>query len=159
MKNYIVIALFIVAGAIGLRSCSGCSSGDKGKETDTIPTFVKADTTEVLRLTQEYLEYVKNKEYDKATAMLHTIVNDSVMPLSEKVETRIRAQQRTFPVIAYHVVDMEFVNRNRVTVTYAIEFFEKDPRDSIQNTIRLTFAPQRINAVWFLELVDKSVMK
>ena len=78
MKNYIVIALFIVAGAIGLRSCSGCSSGDKGKETDTIPTFVKADTTEVLRLTQEYLEYVKNKEYDKAVAMYQKALEQKI---------------------------------------------------------------------------------
>lgn len=159
MKNYIVIALLMVAGLTGLWSCSGCSSSDKGKDTDTVPTFVKADTTEVLKLTSEYLEYVKNRDYDKATAMLHTIVDDSVMPLSETVASRIRAQQRTFPVLSYRVVDMEFVNPNRVTVTYAIEFFEKDPHDSIQNTIRLTFAPQRINAQWFLELNDKSVMK
>lgn len=149
----------MVAGAMGFWSCSGCSSHDGDKTTDTIPTFVKADTAEVLKLTSAYLDCVKNKEYDKATAMLCTIINDSVMPLSEVTAQRVRSQQLTFPVLSYRVVDMEFVNQNRVTVTYAIEFFEKDPHDSIQNTYRLTFAPQRINAKWFLELADKSVMK
>lgn len=158
MKNYVITALILVAAAIGFGACSGCSS-DSGKHKDTIPTFVKADTTEVLRLTAEYLECVKNKEYDKATAMLRTIVDDSVMPLSEATEQRIRAQQKTFPVLSYRVADMEFVNANRVTVAYAIEFFKKDPRDSIQNTIRVTFAPQRIGSQWYLELSDKSNVK
>jgi len=158
MKNYVIMALLLLAGIIGLGSCSGCSSGKDGGR-DTIPTFAKGDTIEVLRLTADYLECLKNKEFDKATAMLHTIVSDSVKPLDPKVEQRIRALQNTFPVLSYRVVDMEFVNQNRVTVTYAIEFFEKDPHDSIQNTYRLTFAPQRINAKWFLELADKSVMK
>lgn len=42
-------------------------------------------------------------------------------------------------------------------MTYSIEFFKKeDPNDPIQNTIRITFAPQRINAQWYLALMDKS---
>lgn len=159
MKNFIVAIVLTMATLFGMASCSGCSSSKDNKDKDTIPTFAKADTTEVLELATKYLDLVKNKQYDDAEAMLSVIENDSVMQLSDEQKRMIRGQQKVFPVLDYHLVDMEFINENRVHVTYAIEFFKKDPKDSIQNTIRLTFAPQRINAVWYLELLDRSVMK
>lgn len=158
MKNFIISIALVLAALSTLGSCSGCSR-DKDRETDTVPTFVKADTTEVLHLTEQYLNYVRDKDYDKAIAMLNTIVDDTARPVSEETERDIRAQQRAFPVLAYKVADMEFVNENRVKVTYEIEFFKKNPGDKIPNTIRLTFAPQRINAQWYLELLERSVVK
>lgn len=146
----------VALGTLG--SCSGCSKG-KDSDQDTIPTFAKADTTEVLHMAEQYLNYVKDKDYDKAIGMLSTIVDDTARPISAETERNIRAQQRAFPVLGYKVVSMEFVNANRVKVTYAVEFFKKNPGDKIQNTINLTFAPQRINAQWYLELLERSVVK
>lgn len=159
MKKLLIASVLTVAMSLCMLSCSGCSSNKNDKKKDTIPTFVKADTAEVLGLATKYLDLVKNQQYDEAEAMLSVIENDSVMQLTDDQKRIIRGQQKAFPVLDYHLVGMEFINENRVHVTYAIEFFKKDPKDSIQNTIRLTFAPQRINAVWYLELLDRSVMK
>ena len=89
--------------------------------------------------------------------MLCVIENDSVKPLTEDMRQSIMVQQRTFPVINYRLTDMEFVDANRVKVTYAIEFFEKEQGSSMQNTISITFAPQRINGDWYLELMDRQL--
>lgn len=158
MKRIFTAVIVIAAFSLFLGSCSGCSS-DKEKASGTTPEFVKADTTEVLSLAGQYLDNVKNKDYDAAIAMLHVIENDSVKPLDEEVEREIRVQQQTFPVLDYHVEEMEFIDENNVRVTYAIEFFKKEPGSKMKNTIRLAFAPQRINAVWYLELLDRSYMK
>lgn len=156
MRNLLTfIVVFVTfAACLGLGSCSGCSS-EQNKETDTIPTFVKADTTEVLNLVEQYLDYVKNNKYDAALAMLNVIENDSIKPLDEETKASIRMQQQMFPVLDYQVEDMKFVNENLVRVTYAIEFFKKEPGSNIPNTTRLSFAPQRINATWYLELLDR----
>ncbi|MBO5186509.1 MAG: hypothetical protein J6B91_05600 [Prevotella sp.] len=158
MKKLFTAIIVIAVFSLCFGSCSGCSS-DKDKGTDTIPMFVKADTMEVLNLVEQYLDKVRNKEYDAAIAMLCVMENDSVKPLGEELEEEIRVQQQTFPVLDYHVEDMEFINENNVRVTYAIEFFKKEPDSKIKNTIRLSFAPQRINAVWHLELLDRSYMR
>lgn len=155
MKNFIIAVMVLAAGLTGFTACSGCSSDKSKTMTDTVATFAKADTAEVLALSAKYLEYVKEQKYDEAVSMLNCIENDSVMQLTEEKEREVRIQQKTFPVLSYRVAGMDFVNENRVKVTYAVEFFKKNPKDSIQNTIRIAFAPQRINGQWYLELLDR----
>lgn len=158
--NKKLILIVVVIGAIisGLASCTGCTGkGDKAK--DTIPTFAKGDTVEVLNMVEMYLEYVKNKEYDKAIEMLHDITNDSVAPLSAEMERKVRQEQQVFPVLDYKRDTMSFINEHRVEVTYDVEFFERDSTTNIPNTVKMTFAPQRINATWYLCLLDRSYMK
>lgn len=157
-KKLILIVAVVAAIVSGMASCTGCSGkGEKAK--DTIPTFVKADTVEVLNMVEMYLEYVKNKEYDKAIEMLHDITNDSVAPLSAEMESKVREEQKVFPVLSYKRDTMTFINEHRVEVTYDVEFFERDTTTDIPNTVKMTFSPQRINATWYLSLLDRSYMK
>lgn len=159
MKNFIAAILIVLAGMMAFSSCNSCSKSKEDVRTDTVATFGKADTAEVLALTSKYLDYVKNQQYDEALAMLNNIVDDSVQAIDDEEKSKIKIQQQTFPVLDYHVADMDFVNENKVKITYAIEFFKKsNPADSVPNTIRVSFAPQRINGQWYLELLDRSVM-
>ena len=159
--NKLFVGCFVL-GSIFLASCSSCSNskekgGRSANQTDTVPTFCKADTTQVLKMAEDYLEALKNQKYDEALSKLNLILNDSVKPLPEKDKQMIIRQQQVFPVLDYHLESFKFINEHRVEVTYSIEFFKKeDPNDPIQNTIRITFAPQRINAQWYLALMDKS---
>ena len=144
-----------------LASCSSCGGSKDGKtaKNDTIPTFCKADTTEVLQMAESYLNHLKNKEYDAAFDMLRHVSNDSISNLTNDERQQLLAQQKAFPVLDYKLESYKFVNEYRVELTYSIEFFKKqNEEDPIQNTIRITFAPQRINATWYLTLMEKSVM-
>ncbi len=155
-KNLLAAVILFLSVAFGMSLFSGCASCGKHKAKDTVPEFTKADTVEVLRLTEEYLEHVKNHEYDEAMAMLHDIMKNEVRDLTPKRDSAIRLQQKMFPVLNYELKEMKFINSKKVRVTYAIEFFEKDPQDKIPNTIRMTFAPQRVANKWYLELVERS---
>lgn len=151
----------LVLCSLFFASCSSCSGNKDGKtaKADTIPTFCKADTTEVLKMAESYLEHLKNKEYDAAFDMLRNVQNDSISNLTADQRTQLMAQQKAFPVLDYKLESYKFINEYRVELTYSIEFFKKEKEDDpIQNTIRITFAPQRINATWYLTLMEKSVM-
>ncbi len=155
-KNLLAAAVLFLSVAFGMSLFSGCASCGKQKVKDSVPELTKADTTEVIRLTEEYLEHVKNHEYDEAMAMLHDIKMNKVNDLSPKKDSAMRLQQKMFPVLGYELKDMKFYSSRKVRVTYAIEFFEKDPQDKIPNTIRMTFAPQRIAHTWYLAVVERS---
>jgi len=157
MKKLILFISLSLLTSIFLTGCSGCSSRNEDKHE---PVFVKADTVEVLKMAEEYLHLVQAKDYDKAMDMLYDIYpNDSVAPISQKERDKITAQHRAFPVLDFHVADLKFVDADKVRVTYSIEFFKKDPNDSIQNTVRFSFAPERINSVWYLQVMDVSEVK
>ncbi len=157
MKGKILaLVVLFLAVVIEMFLFSGCSSCGKKNPMDTVPELTKTDTTEVIKLTEEYLEHVKNKEYDEAIAMLHEFTLKEINQLSPEKDSIIRIQQKMFPVIDYELTDMKFENSRKVRITYAVEFFEKDPDDKIPNTIKLTFAPQRIAHVWYLALVERS---
>ncbi len=157
MKSKILaLVVLFLAIVIEMFLFSGCSSCGTKRPKDTVPELTKADTLEVIRLTEEYLDHVKNKEYDEAMAMLHDIVKNNPGELSPEKDSIIRKQQKMFPVLSYELTDMEFISSKNVKITYSIEFFEKDPEDKIPNTIRLTFAPQRIVHEWYLELDERS---
>lgn len=138
-------------------ACTGCS-GDKNRarSTDSVPTFSKADTTEVVAMCETYLNHLKAKEYDQAIGMLNYILNDTVHPLPEADKATIIKQQNVFPVLDYTLESMEFKDPNNVILTYSIKFFEKPEGSDIPNTIRIAFSPQRINGQWYLELMNKS---
>ncbi len=142
------IALAMAAG--GLASC-----GQK-KAKGPKPMFSSKDTTAVLRLAEGYLDHVMNREYDKAMGMLHDILADSVRDLSPERDSAIREQQRVFPVLAYKRTGMRFTTPRSVSVTYQVEFFEREPGSKIPNTYVITFEPQRIDGKWYLELSERS---
>jgi len=142
-----------------MASCSSCSGNKNESQTDSVPTFSKADTTEVLKMAETYLTHLKNKEYDAALSMLYFVENDSVKPLPEKEKQNIIAQQNIFPVLDFKLESFKFASEFNVEATYSIEFFKKqDPDDPIQNTIRITFAPVKSDGTWYLALLSKSYM-
>ncbi|MCD8302666.1 MAG: hypothetical protein LUC44_06570 [Prevotellaceae bacterium] len=141
-----------LAMCVGILAACG---GKAGKE-EELPMFNEADTAAVVQLTEEYLDLVKDGQYDRAISMLHDILNDSVRELPQEREAHIREQQRMFPVLSYERTDMQFFNPHKVRVTYSVKFFEKEPGSDIPNTVSLTFEPQRIDGEWYLELSDRS---
>ncbi len=145
--------------AVSLLLSVVCWSCAKGRGEVEQPLYSAEDTATVLQLTEEYLDHVHDGEYDAAIAMLHDIQKYKVCDLSEEAENQIREQQQAFPVLGYQLSDMVFNDNGCVSVTYDIEFFEKEPGSSIPNTIQLTFVPQRVGDKWYLELSERATSR
>lgn len=164
-KIRIVSAAFLLVAWLTsalFSSCTGCSGNKDGNsagdKTTAQQLFSKTDTAEVMSLTREFLDLLHNKQYEEAVNMLHVYENDSLKALSPTLRSTLIEQQQAFPVLDYSLVTFTFVDEHKVEVVYRIKFFEKPQGSDIPNTVDLHFAPLRINARWYLTLVDKSLM-
>lgn len=162
--NLLTAFLLYIVLSIGLTSCTGCSSDEKQKteQARTIQqekVFTGKDSAEILKLTTQYLDLVKEKRNDEAIAVLHKIDGDSIGDIPEKEKTDLMTTQKVFPVLSYKLEDIKFHDERYVEVVYEIEFFEKAPNEQMPNTYKLTFSPKRINGTWYLTLMNKSFMK
>lgn len=143
--------------AIGLFSCTGNRSGHSTKATDTIPTFCAGDTADVIRITTEYLEHLKNKEFDQAIQMLYHIEGEHAYALTDKEKSELQKQYELFPVLSYKINGYTFIDPYHTEINYTITMFEKETNNSIPNTMSFSLKPQRINAVWCLSILNRSI--
>lgn len=146
-----------MVGLITLFSCGGNNTKQGARETDTIPTFCAGDTADVISITTQYLEYLKNKEFDKAMDMLYHIEGDQTFGLTEKEKTEMQKQYKLFPVLSYQIIGYTFTDPYNTEINYTITFFEKSDDSNIPNTMAFSLKPQRINAVWCLSILNRSI--
>lgn len=114
--------------------------------------FVKGDTTYVIKMAEHYLDLIKEREYEEAFGMLTEIIDEEPNEFSEEKMTELYNFYSAFPVLDYTIVGMEFKNEYNVRLVYKIKFFENEEGSNIPNTYKITFAPQRLNATWYLEI-------
>ena len=164
MKNLLTLALLCISLGLGFTACSGGSSqekerAEKARKEHPEKVFTAKDSAEIIKLTTQYLDLVKEKKNDEAIAMLHNIVRDSIGAIAEEEAKELKETQKVFPVLEYKLNDIKFRNERYVEVTYEVEFFEKNPKEQMPNTYKLTFSPKRINGRWYLTLLNKSDMR
>lgn len=145
--------IFIILCVIAI-SCH--HNRQESVKTETTPVFCKKDTVEVTRLTTEYLEHLKNKEFDQAIQMLHHVSNDSVMELSDTEKGKLRKQYQALPVLSYTITGMKMNDPNTTEVMYSIEIFEKIAgQENVPNTMNLRLNPQKVGDVWYLGVLNR----
>lgn len=147
--------LFILCMAF--VSCHNAGSKkEAGQQAEVIPTFCKADTADVERLANEYLEHLKKKEFDLALQMLYHMRNDSILELSNKEREDLKLQYKAFPVLSYRIEGIAFKDAYNTEVMYSIEFFKREPgQENIPNTMNFRLNPQKIGSTWRLGVLNK----
>ena len=117
---YIVMKkLCFLAGTIcallSLNSCNSCSSSKDGKSREEkIEEFRselnKEDTSIMLKLCDDAMEELKNKNYDKVLASLYEYTDSTqeLKPLSKEVANKYRRKFMLFPVLDYHRIYYSF---------------------------------------------------
>ena len=117
---YIVMKkLCFLAGTIcallSLNSCNSCSSSKDGKSREEkIEEFRselnKEDTAIMLKLCDDAMEELKNKNYDKVLASLYEYTDSTqeLKPLSKEVANKYRRKFMLFPVLDYHRIYYSF---------------------------------------------------
>lgn len=157
MKKCFIFYIGILIIVISLYSCGGNTSRQKSDANDTIPTFCAGDTADVIRITTEYLEHLKNKEFDEAMRMLYHIEGDHAYALTDQEKVELQKQYQLFPVLSYQINGYTFTNPHHTEINYTITFFEKSEDSTIPNTMAFSLKPQRINAVWCLSILNRSI--
>lgn len=140
---------------IAVASCDNSKSKSEEKQAD-IPALSKQDTVDVVRLATEYLEHLKNKEFDIALQMLRCMRNDSVFKLSDTERSDLKLQYQTFPVLSYKIDGILFKDAHSTEVIYSVEFFKKEAgQEEIPNTMSFRLNPQKIKDIWHLGVLNR----
>ena len=102
-KNIRIFVLVAISAPLFLFSCVGeKKDGGSVKEDINMPrmTLDSQDTIIVDQLATEFIEHLKNKEYEDAISMLYYLHPDSsIVPMPRNLAIRQEQIFRTFPVL------------------------------------------------------------
>ena len=157
-KNSLYLVLVTVMLALTLGSCH--KKKEKSVE-EKVAEMIKprydltqADTTEVLSLTQHFLQLLKDNQVEDAIAMLYFYKNDSIQPLPRNMADRQRFVFNTFRGVKYEIEKMAFLTPIDNEVVYLMTMFEKKEGDPRPNEMRFVLKPIRYADKWYLTMAD-----
>jgi len=155
MKKFFIFIAF-AALVLTYSSCTSCSSEKKSKKDRKMEfkeNLTSEDTVRMLKLADDCMELLKNKDIDLALAMLHEY-DDSlqqVSSLSGATANKLRRQFEIFPVLKYEREYFSFVHDGANDVRYRIWFAEEpNPEQNGEPITRFMFNPVKVDGEWFL---------
>lgn len=148
--------IYIAVTAITVMFVGSCKQKPKSvieQQKEFHSTLTNQDTVQMLKLADDCMELLKNKDIDGALAMLNEY-DDSlgqVSPLSENTLRRYHRLFTMFPVQSYIRAEYTFMLEGVNNVKYNIIFAEEDHPDvnGVPQT-SFMFNPVRIDGQWYL---------
>ena len=157
-KNIRIFVLVAISAPLFLFSCVGeKKDGGSVKEDINMPrmTLDSQDTIIVDQLATEFIEHLKNKEYEDAISMLYYLHPDSsIVPMPRNLAIRQEQIFRTFPVLDYRFESIRFRTETDCQVKFNITFARS--AEGEDRTTSLYLQPIRRDGQWYLSVRDSS---
>jgi hypothetical protein len=158
MRKCSFFVLFALIICLSFVSCSKKRT-IKDAEADYVlqPEMIlaKSDTTEVLSLTNLFLNNLKYKKLDNAIAMLYYLNKEKIVALPKTLEKRERMTMGELLGCPKYTIDnVIFLKETDCKVSITVTLFNKKPGENIPNQSGLIINPVRRNGKWYLTLAD-----
>lgn len=156
----------IFIGMLFILAFAACTGGkNKSGKKNVIPDPRKSmtmertarDTSELLRLSTEFLDLVKSHNVSAALDRIYEVKNNKVNPLSETRRKQLEKTLSAFPVEDYTIDEMVLYSDSDTEVRYTIEMFKNAPGDKRPNTIKCSLNPYRIGGNWYMTIADEKI--
>lgn len=151
MKKLTLLSFSIIFSSIICLILGSCSQ-KTDRSSVSEPMFTSEDTTIVITKCEDWLNKVKEKDFDAAFASLDNLKNGDLSKLTLEEKEALKNQFTSFPVLSYKLVNMTWRNTYDVKLAYSFEFMEVEEGSGIPNTMTVTFAPERRNKIWYLAI-------
>lgn len=153
--RFLLIITLVTSVALIFDSCAGKKTQHEKVE----PMFSSADTTLVDQLTESFMQYLQQGDFDVAFSQLYNIGPDQLEVISAEEQSQLKEYFAAFPVLRYKLKSTEWINVYEVKYLYTFEFFEKPEGEEVMpNTMNLMIKPMKLSDRWFLTLEKKSVI-
>lgn len=121
---------------------------------DTNSVYNSGDTAEVIRLTHEYLDYLKGNNYDAALSMLSDVKTqtNTVSALSDEQAKRLMRKMELFPVENYDINDVKFYSDKDTEVSYTIN--KNEAAEGPSTAMKCILCFRKINGQWYATVLD-----
>ena len=155
--NYLLIALL---AAVLLVGCKGDKKPTVKNEVN--PNLIqpkmmlsKKDTTEVRRLTRQYLHLLENRDLAGAMSMLYYYDHDSISPLPQALGEKEAHVLGMFLGMKAEIDHIIFYKDDDSEVKFTVTMFERtDENDKRPNKASFLIRPVRKGGEWYLTLAD-----
>ena len=155
MKRLIYLALVPLALLLAVSCQQKPKSADE-EARDFRASLTETDTASMLKLCDDCMELLKQKDVEGALAMLceYDDSTHSVAPLSEEVQARYRRRFSLFPVVRYQRTEYKFQTEGLNDVKYEV-YFGDNAKTSYM------FNPVKIDGEWHLSVkrADQQVIR
>lgn len=149
----ILFCMAIVCGAISCENKKAAKSMEN-KE-NFVSTLTATDTTTVLNLATQCMNFLKANQTEEALQMMYSMVDNRPMPISEEQKQKLNSKFKMFPVLQYALDSYKFTSETNNVIKYKFEFFiHKDQNDKTPNTIGFMFVPVRVDGKWYLTIPE-----
>lgn len=155
MKFRFFSLLIAIASIVSFVSCNSDNKKNQGpKPTKFEQDLVSEDSMQVKALISQYFDYVLNKNYTEAVAMLYK-VNDDGMPevLDNDDMAQVRNMLEVVPVVDYRVEYIKFNERTSNEVLCYI-IMNKPEEGMPEMTTKMFFKPVLNAGTWYLCLTN-----
>lgn len=153
--KYLLGALLSLVLICGMTSCGNKKRVKAESQESFVCTLTAADTTEVLNLATQCMEFLKGNQTEEALQMMYFIVDGKPTHLADNQKQKLNSKFRMFPVLQYALDGYNFSSETDNLVKYKIVFFiRSDEDDKTPNTIGFMFVPVRIDGKWYLTIPE-----
>lgn len=156
-----------------IAALSSCSGKEKQAETfdrndiltandriDRASVYDYGDTAEVMRLTKEYLDYLKGDMCDAALSMLYKVdvKEGKADMLDEDQAKRVLRNMQLFPVENYTINEVRFYSDSDTEVSYTINQSE-DGQPGPSNAMKCMLCFRKIDGRWYATVLDNDYVR
>lgn len=114
------------------------------------------DTIAIVKVTEEYLELLKENNLEAALDKLYDLRDGILYALRDDQKVLMRKKLKNFPVFSYNVISYNIYSELDTEVYYTTELFQKSPDDNRPNTMKFRIKPCRVKGKWYLTIPDIS---
>lgn len=146
---FTLVSAFILVAV----SCGNKPKSRVDETTDFRSSLTEADTVQMLKLCDDCMELLKNKNIDGALAMLNEYVDstNTIQPLTDITRAKYIRIFKMFPVLEYQLAGYTFVLEGINDVKYSIKFAEEEhPEKNGEPKTSFMFNPVKIDGQWYL---------
>lgn len=158
MKKNLFFTILMV-----LALCVVCSCGKKKKTLDdyreeylTKPaiSLTQSDSTEVRALVDNYLQLLRDNQFEDAVDMLYYMNGAKIIPMPKELKQRQLAMIKRFRGVKYDLQRIVYSQEYDNIACYVVTLFEKQKGDPRPNTAQFFLKPVRIDGRWYLTMAD-----
>lgn len=140
-----------------------CSCGGKKKDYTPAEEFLRPasidysgkDTAEINDIVNNYVAAFSSKQFDKASEMLYTVSNDSILPMSDKAKTEYVEAYSHMPIYKCQLFGLTLRSDKNNAVKLAIQIAKNGDIDKNIGVTYVYLNPVKVGGKWYLTLLDK----
>jgi hypothetical protein len=158
MKKNLFFTILMV-----LALCMVCSCGKKKKSLNeyreeylTKPSIslTQSDSTEVKALVDNYLQLLRDNQFEDAVDMLYYMNGPKIIPMPDELKKPQLAMIKRFRGIKYELDRIVYSQELDNIACYVVTLFEKEKNDPRPNTAQFFLKPVRVEGRWYLTMAD-----